>query len=90
VEQCEKKRLCKANKYGALFAFLRNEGPSPTYYFQLTESTISEENCDPAGLYSAIQEERSIFLEVIVWVIVRKNVCMNVCLILNGCKERGV
>ena len=41
-------------------------------------------------LYRVIQEEWSIFLEVIVWVIVRKKNRMNMCLILNGYRERAV
>ena len=36
------------------------------------------------------QEERSIFLEVIVSVILSKNVHMNMCPILNGFRDRAV
>ena len=41
-------------------------------------------------IYRVIQEERSIFWEVIVSVIVRKKVDMNMCVILNGYRDRAV
>ena len=40
-------------------------------------------------IYIVIQK-RSIFWEVIVPVIVRKKVLMNMCLILNGCRDTTV
>jgi hypothetical protein len=40
-------------------------------------------------IYRVILEERSIIWEVIVSVIVRKKVHMNVCLILNGYRNRA-
>jgi hypothetical protein len=41
-------------------------------------------------IYRMIQEERSIFWEMIALVIVRKNVHVNMCLILNGYQDRAV
>jgi hypothetical protein len=41
-------------------------------------------------IYRVIQEEMSVFWEAIVWVIVRKKVYMNVCLILNCYRDRVV
>ena len=41
-------------------------------------------------VYRVSQEERSIFWEVIVSVILSKNVYMNMCLIPNGCRERVI
>ena len=40
--------------------------------------------------YRASQEERSIFWEVIVSVILSKNVCMNMCPLLNGFRDTGI
>jgi hypothetical protein len=40
-------------------------------------------------IYRVIQEERSILWEVITWVIVRKKIVqMNMCIILNGYRDR--
>ena len=41
-------------------------------------------------IYRVIQEERSIFLEVIILVTVRKKVNMNMCLIVNIYRDRAV
>jgi hypothetical protein len=41
-------------------------------------------------VHMLIQEGRSIFWEVIVSVIMKKRVHMNVCLILNGYRDRAV
>ena len=41
-------------------------------------------------VYRVSQEERSIFWEVIVSVILSKNVHMNMCPILNGFRDRAI
>jgi len=53
-----------------------------TAYHQLASQQII--------LYSIIQQERSIFWEVIVIIIVRKEVYMDKCLILSGYQDRAV
>ena len=42
------------------------------------------------GVYRVSQEERSIFWEVIVSVILSKNVYMNICPIPNGFRDRAI
>jgi hypothetical protein len=42
------------------------------------------------NLHRMSQEERSIFWEIIVSVILRKNVCMNMCPIPNGFRDRAI
>ena len=44
----------------------------------------------PSSLYGVIQDERSVLLEVIVSVIVRKNVIWTRVIILNGYRDRAV
>jgi hypothetical protein len=41
-------------------------------------------------IYRVSQEERSIFWEAIVSVILSKNVYVNMCPILNGFRDRGI
>ena len=45
---------------------------------------------DNTTIYIVSQEESSIFWEVIVSVILSKNVYMNMCPILNGFRDRGI
>jgi hypothetical protein len=54
-----------------------------THYFQRRHKQLFY-------VYKMIQEERSVFWEVMVRVIVRKNVHMNMCLILNVYRDRDV
>jgi hypothetical protein len=49
-----------------------------------------ERICYQVFIYRVIQEEGSIFWGVIVWIIVRKKVHMNLCLILNGYRDGAV
>jgi len=45
---------------------------------------------DNSVIYRVSQEERSIFWDVIVSVILSKNVYVNMCPILNGFRDRGI
>ena len=41
-------------------------------------------------IYRDVQKEKSVFLAVIVWAIARKRFYMNMCLVLNGYKNRAL
>ena len=41
-------------------------------------------------VYRVIQKERSVFWEVIIWVVVRKEVRLNMCLMMNDYRNRAL